>query len=125
MGYSATLGIGCTIGAFFSAVSSLSLSGWVFGISLALGAFIGTKIIKIIGWIMNISTEINLVGKSVKKQLLEVEKILNSFSKEEKILLITNEEILVKYIPPKALSKKISVKIKIVENLWQIKLVKE
>ena len=31
---------------------------------------------------MNISTEINLVGKSVKKQLLEVEKILNSFSKE-------------------------------------------
>ena len=42
---------------------------------------------------MHISTEINLVGKSVKKQLLEVEKILNSFSKEEKILLITNEEI--------------------------------
>ena len=55
---------------------------------------------------MNISTEINLVGKSVKKQLLEVEKILNSFPKEEKIILITNEEILVKYIPPKALSKK-------------------
>ena len=49
MGYSATLGIGCTIGAFFSAISSLSLSGWVFGISLALGAFIGTKIIKLIG----------------------------------------------------------------------------
>ena len=49
MGYSATLGIGCTIGAFFSAVSSFSLSGWVFGISLALGAFIGTKIIKFIG----------------------------------------------------------------------------
>jgi len=74
---------------------------------------------------MNISTEINLVGKSAKKQLLEVEKILNSFPKEEKIILITNEEILVKYIPPKALSKKINVKIKIVENLWQIKLVKE
>ena len=74
---------------------------------------------------MNISTEINLVGKSVKKQLLEVEKILDSFSKEKKIILITNEEILVKYIPPKALSKKISVKIKIVENLWQIKLVQE
>ena len=49
MGYSATLGIGCTIGAFFSAISSLSLSGWAFGISLALGAFIGTKIIKLIG----------------------------------------------------------------------------
>ncbi len=74
---------------------------------------------------MYISTEINLVGKSAKKQLLEVEKILNSFSNEEKIILITNEEILVKYIPPKALSKKINVNIKIVENLWQITLEKE
>ena len=37
---------------------------------------------------MYISTEINLVGKSAKKQLLEVEKILNSFSNEEKIILI-------------------------------------
>ena len=72
---------------------------------------------------MYISTEINLVGKSAKKQLLEVEKILNSFSNEEKIILITNEEILIKYKPPKALSKKINVKI--VENLLQITLEKE
>ena len=49
MGFSASRGIGCTIGAFFSAISSLSLSGWVFGISLFGGAFIGTKIIKAIG----------------------------------------------------------------------------
>ena len=49
MGFSASLGIGCTIGAFFSAISSLSLSGWVFGISLFGGSFIGTKIIKAIG----------------------------------------------------------------------------
>tara|TARA_B100001142_G_C14308171_1_gene645627 strand:- start:880 stop:1911 length:1032 start_codon:yes stop_codon:yes gene_type:complete len=49
MGYSASLGIGCTIGAFFSAIPSFSLSGWLFGISLAMGAFIGTKIIKFIG----------------------------------------------------------------------------
>ena len=49
MGFSASLGIGCTIGAFFSAVSSLSLSGWVFGLSLFVGSFIGTKIIKAIG----------------------------------------------------------------------------
>ena len=49
MGFSASLGIGCTIGAFFSAVSSLSLSGWVFGLSLFIGSFVGTKIIKAIG----------------------------------------------------------------------------
>jgi len=49
MGYSASLGIGCTIGAFFSAIPSFSLSGWLFGISLGLGAFLGTKIIKAIG----------------------------------------------------------------------------
>ena len=49
MGFSASLGIGCTIGAFFSAIPSFSLSGWLFGISLGLGAFIGTKIIKAIG----------------------------------------------------------------------------
>jgi len=49
MGYSASLGIGCTIGAFFSAIPSFSLSGWLFGISLGLGAYIGTKVIKAIG----------------------------------------------------------------------------
>ncbi|MBN41203.1 MAG: YeeE/YedE family protein [SAR202 cluster bacterium] len=49
MGYSASLGIGCTIGAFFSAIPSLSLSGWLFGLSLGLGAFVGTKLIKAIG----------------------------------------------------------------------------
>lgn len=45
MGYSAGLGIGCTVGAFFSSIPSLSVSGWLFGLSLAGGAFIGTKII--------------------------------------------------------------------------------
>ena len=49
MGYSASLGIGCTIGAFFSAIPSFSLSGWLFGISLGLGAYLGTKLIKVIG----------------------------------------------------------------------------
>ena len=49
MGYSASLGIGCTIGAFFSAIPSLSLSGWVFGLSLLLGSFIGTKMIRKFG----------------------------------------------------------------------------
>ena len=49
MGYSSGLALGCTIGAFFSAIPSLSLSGWIFALSLAFGAFIGTKIIKRIG----------------------------------------------------------------------------
>lgn len=49
MGYAAGLGIGCTLGAFFSAIPSLSVAGWVFGLSLAGGAFFGTKILKRLG----------------------------------------------------------------------------
>lgn len=46
MGYSSGLAIGCTIGAFFSAVPSLAVSGWVFGGSLAGGAWLGVKILR-------------------------------------------------------------------------------
>jgi uncharacterized protein len=46
MGYGAGIGIGCTIGAFFSAIPSLGLSGWIFGICLLAGAGIGTQIIR-------------------------------------------------------------------------------
>jgi uncharacterized membrane protein YedE/YeeE len=46
MGYGAGIGIGCTIGAFFSAIPSLGLSGWVFGLALLAGAGIGTQIIR-------------------------------------------------------------------------------
>ena len=46
MGYGAGIGVGCTIGAFFSAIPSLGLSGWVFGLALLVGAGIGTQIIK-------------------------------------------------------------------------------
>ncbi|NQW18623.1 MAG: YeeE/YedE family protein [Chloroflexi bacterium] len=46
MGYASGLALGCTVGAFFSAVPSLSLSGWVFGAALAGGAFAGTYVIK-------------------------------------------------------------------------------
>jgi uncharacterized protein len=46
MGYGAGIGIGCTIGAFFSAIPSLGLSGWVFGLALLVGAGIGTQIIR-------------------------------------------------------------------------------
>ena len=46
MGYGAGIGMGCTIGAFFSAIPSLAVNGWVFGGFLALGAWIGTYVIQ-------------------------------------------------------------------------------
>ena len=49
MGYSAGIAMGCTIGGLFSAVPSLAVNGWVFGIMLAIGAWIGTQIIQRIG----------------------------------------------------------------------------
>lgn len=45
MGYGARLGFGCNIGAFYSGIASLSVSGWVFGIFLFLGSMIGSKIL--------------------------------------------------------------------------------
>ena len=44
MGYGARLGSGCNIGAFYSALSSFSLSGFVFGIALFFGGYVGLKI---------------------------------------------------------------------------------
>jgi uncharacterized membrane protein YedE/YeeE len=49
MGYAAGLAIGCTVGAFFSSIPSLSISGWVFAIALLGGAFSGVQVIKRIG----------------------------------------------------------------------------
>jgi len=46
MGYGAGLAIGCTIGAFFSSIASLSVSGWLFGAALFAGALLGTKVIQ-------------------------------------------------------------------------------
>lgn len=46
MGYGAGIAMGCTIGAFFSAIPSLALNGWVFAIFLAVGAWMGTQIIQ-------------------------------------------------------------------------------
>ncbi len=46
MGYGSGLAIGCTIGAFFSSIPSLSVSGWLFALALAGGAFVGTQVIK-------------------------------------------------------------------------------
>ena len=46
MGYGAGIAIGCTIGAFFSSVASLSVSGWLFGAALFAGALVGTRLIQ-------------------------------------------------------------------------------
>ncbi len=46
MGYGARLAMGCNIGGFFSAVPSLALNGWVFGLGLVVGAWIGVQIIR-------------------------------------------------------------------------------
>ncbi len=46
MGYGAGIAMGCTIGAFFSAIPSLAVNGWVFAAFLGLGAWIGTLIIQ-------------------------------------------------------------------------------
>ncbi len=46
MGYGAGIAVGCTLGAFFSAVPSLGLNGWIFGLSLLAGAGLGTQVIR-------------------------------------------------------------------------------
>ena len=43
MGYGARIAFGCNIGALYSGISSLSVSGWVFAIFLFLGAIVGSK----------------------------------------------------------------------------------
>ena len=45
MGYGARIGFGCNIGALFSGISSLSLSGWVYAVFLFLGAWVGSKLL--------------------------------------------------------------------------------
>lgn len=44
MGFGARLASGCNIGALFSAIINLSLSGWVFLVALAVGGIVGLKI---------------------------------------------------------------------------------
>lgn len=45
MGYGARIGFGCNIGALYSGITSLSLSGWVFGFSMFFGAVAGSKLL--------------------------------------------------------------------------------
>ena len=46
MGYGSGLALGCTAGAFFSAIPSLALNGWVFALALVAGASIGLQVIQ-------------------------------------------------------------------------------
>lgn len=46
MGYGSGTAVGCTIGAFFSAIPSLAVNGWVWAICLLVGAWLGTQAIK-------------------------------------------------------------------------------
>ncbi len=45
MGYGARLAAGCNIGALFSGIASLSVSGWVFAVFIFLGAILGSKLL--------------------------------------------------------------------------------
>ena len=45
MGYGARIGFGCNIGALFSGISSLSLSGWVYAVFMFCGAVVGSKLL--------------------------------------------------------------------------------
>jgi len=45
MGYGARIGFGCNIGPLYSGIASFSLSGWVFGIFIFLGAIVGSKLL--------------------------------------------------------------------------------
>ncbi len=45
MGFGARIALGCNIGAFFSAIPSFSLHGWVFGIFVLAGSYVGGKIL--------------------------------------------------------------------------------
>lgn len=45
MGYGARIAFGCNIGALYSGIATMSVSGWVFGIFIFLGAIVGSKLL--------------------------------------------------------------------------------
>ncbi len=45
MGYGARIAFGCNIGALYGGIASLSLSGWVFGLFMLVGAIMGSKLL--------------------------------------------------------------------------------
>lgn len=45
MGFGSRLSFGCNIGSYFSAIPSFSLHGWLYGIFMFFGAYIGSKLL--------------------------------------------------------------------------------
>lgn len=45
MGYGARIAAGCNIGALFSGIASMSLSGWIFAVFMFVGAIVGSKLL--------------------------------------------------------------------------------
>lgn len=45
MGYGTRVAYGCNLGAYLSAIPSYSLHGWVFGLAMFAGAYIGSKLL--------------------------------------------------------------------------------
>ena len=45
MGYGTRVASGCNIGAFFSGTASFSLHGWIYGVFILVGAWIGSKLL--------------------------------------------------------------------------------
>lgn len=45
MGYGSRIALGCNIGAYFSAIPSFSLHGWIFGIFIIAGAYLGGRVL--------------------------------------------------------------------------------
>jgi hypothetical protein len=46
MGFGSGIALGCTVGAFFSAIPSLAVNGWIFALALAAGAYVGLRVIE-------------------------------------------------------------------------------
>tara|TARA_Y100000766_G_scaffold282662_1_gene296451 strand:- start:1551 stop:1802 length:252 start_codon:yes stop_codon:yes gene_type:complete len=76
--------------------------------------------------------EINLIEIPIKDQLLKINEILDDLCSSNggigncsKTKILTADELLVKYIPPKAVEKKIKIKFKYVDDIWHITLEKE
>ncbi|HCG91679.1 MAG TPA: hypothetical protein DEZ08_07585 [Dehalococcoidia bacterium] len=66
--------------------------------------------------------EINLINENPKDQLEKANAIVKNFAEEDKKILLTKNEMLVKIIPLIAIKKQIKIKIKIVEDIWNITL---
>lgn len=45
MGYGARIAFGCNIGALYSGIAAMSVSGWVFAVFLFAGAYVGSRLL--------------------------------------------------------------------------------